>query len=97
MKSIAAAFAASLALVAGLFVGATTGPANAVVRDDGAHHARHTARDDGPRANLVAKAKRVGKAKRDDGAHHARHTRRDDGPRHNRRDDHPHRHSPRHG
>ena len=91
MKSILVAFAASVALVAGLFVGAATGPATAVVRDDGAHHARHTQRDDGLRNVQVAKAKR------DDGAHHARHSARDDGSAHDRGDDHPHRHGPRHG
>jgi len=43
MKNIAAALIATLALGAGTF--AVAAPANAVVRD-GAHHARHTAKDD---------------------------------------------------
>ena len=77
MKKLVAASAASLALVIGSFA-AVSAPASAVVRDDGAHHARHTQRDDGPRA------------KRDDGPHRARHTKRDDGPR-AKRDDGPHR------
>jgi Ni/Co efflux regulator RcnB len=63
MKNLVAALAASLALAAGSFAAA---PATAVARDDGAHHARHTKRDDGPRHN-----------RRDDGP---RHDRRDDGP-----------------
>jgi len=90
MKSILTASAASLALIAGTFVGAATAPATAVVRDDGAHHARHTQRDDGLRAQRVAKVKR------DDGAKHARHTGRDDGSR-AKRDDGPHRDGRRHG
>ena len=47
MKNLAAALVASLALVAGTF--AAVAPASAAVRDDGAHHARHTKQDDGPR------------------------------------------------
>jgi hypothetical protein len=77
MKNLLAAFAASLALVGGSFAMVAT-PANAVVRDDGANHARHTQRDDGARG------------KRDDGPHRARHTQRDDGAR-GKRDDGPHR------
>lgn len=47
MKKLAAALVASLALAAGTF--AAVAPASAVVRDDGAHHAKHTKKDDGPR------------------------------------------------
>jgi len=73
MKNLIAALVATLALGAGAFTVAA--PASAVVRDDGAHHARHAQRDDGPRHQARHN-------KRDDGRHHARHTQRDDGPRH---------------
>jgi len=46
MKNLAAALVATLALGAGMF--ATVAPASAA-GDDGAHHARHTKKDDGPR------------------------------------------------
>lgn len=56
MKNLAAALVASLALVAGTF--ATVAPASAVVRD-GAHHARHTAKDD-PAGHVAHPRKRHG-------------------------------------